>query len=529
MNALVGHVLFSLLHAFLLQEGGAPRTVDPARAGRGSSRAELQVRVVSRAGRTALQGIDVHLLPLTGVWRSRSSGTAEGTLRRFPTTDADGRVRFRAPAGQYRLTFGWESGGARGEEVHLTTAEVRALEVELDLGSTQLYFGRVQRAGGVPLAGADVLLFRPWSWSNEALPYQDPRVQRELQSTTSDPEGLFVLRVPAGERLYLRVAAPGLATVFVSVDDAHGDESRAFPVLMEPRAELRVTVLEGDQPVQGARATLFRGTQFLASRETDDAGEARLENLVACQDLELRVGRPEPPEVHATVGRDPSLELYRDPRRVSLTLAAGESRALTFVLSPRCRLEGTVRDASGEPIAGLSLRIGRAWEGHESDAGPRPLHWASAFGSAGTRTDEQGRYAFEHLSPGTWWIGPAPRNHVRNSPANESTPAFVWPVVIPEDVGSTRTFDFRVTRGLYLRGRVVRPEGGGIVARIEIVDGPVAKSDEDGRFELGPLEPGTYELRASATGYRLPGTLRARAGAQDVVLELVPREPGPGR
>jgi hypothetical protein len=95
------------------------------------------------------------------------------------------------------------------------------------------------------------------------------------------------------------------------------------------------------------------------------------------------------------------------------------------------------------------------------------------------------------------------------------------------EAGAVHECEVRAWRGLFVRGTVVRPDGGPAVrahvfgfdlASDAFVD---ARTDEAGRFALGPLSPGSYQLEAMGGPEHVSSeSVEARPGATDVRLVL---------
>lgn len=161
------------------------------------------------------------------------------------------------------------------------------------------------------------------------------------------------------------------------------------------------------------------------------------------------------------------------------------------------RVSGVVRVPSGAPARGAEVRVGAAWGfdlfGPTGAEGPPP--------PAVARTDEHGRFAVDGVAPGTVTV--AARHADERSFA-----VAVQRVDAAAGDEAHVTLDFAL--GAFLVG-VARGADGAPVARAVVAasvaggadpfprssfDEPRTVTDDDGRFELGPLPPGAVEAWA---------------------------------
>lgn len=152
-------------------------------------------------------------------------------------------------------------------------------------------------------------------------------------------------------------------------------------------------------------------------------------------------------------------------------------------------LEGSVRVDPGESLEGRIVALSRG------DGLPFTV-----------RTDAQGRFRVEHVTPGPWWIGPAERELVRGSFQAARTPR-ATPAVLPSNasvedgLATSVVVSFEVRLRTLLRGELAlggRPCGDWQV-QVTRADAPGrvlrrAALDSSGRFELGTPEPGVHVL-----------------------------------
>ena len=171
-----------------------------------------------------------------------------------------------------------------------------------------------------------------------------------------------------------------------------------------------------------------------------------------------------------------------------------------------CRVEGTVRDELGTPIAWARVHLGA------NDALTRSLNGpyeTERFLPAGpeTWTDERGEFAFDGIEPGreiarAWAAGKAPTS------------------AVIEVRGTATRCDFSLARSATVHGRVADGNGAPIAgARVGPpfvtgwLAGATCESDEQGRFRLTDLPLGSVTLSATATAGRASATLELTSGA----------------
>lgn len=323
-------------------------------------------------------------------------------------------------------------------------------------------------AGDAPLAGAEVRLYLELPPRTGAL---EPAWLRAGEART-DAEG--IARLPARPGTYLAaVRAAGLAPAHAEVICAPGEELTHAEVALAPPTALDVRVVarpEG-RPVQ-ARVVLLpavgRGARLSPpsapveeriSASADGAGAARLDGLA--------------PGTYAVAAEAADLHPVLLPR-----VAVPRAEPLAISLEPLGRISGVVRDPSGRPVAGASVR------------GASRDHAASAT------SDSEGRYTLA-----------APAGAYRLTAAAGEGAAGAGPVTVRAGA-TTEGIALVLGRAAALEGVVVdersgRPVPGAEVALVLHDTGGLAAgavADEEGRYRLAPLAPGQYDLRAAAAG-----------------------------
>jgi len=410
--------------------------------------------------------------------------------------------------------FGPVPGGAEGERVFLAVraeGHVPLLEpvvlraegvqsVELRLVPGEPWRGIVQHADGRPAPGATV------GYTADGVAGRAPA------STVSDEEGRFVLAPPPPP-------APGRRVVLVArLGDAVGalalrpDTLRPEVVVLAlaEGAVVRGTVARADgSPLAGVGVRMAPDWQAVDRGPDADAASARLlatneEGFVGLAGASGADGRWEI--------RGAPLGVYRVsfehegatyPRAETLAVRESSVDAGRERLGAGLLLEGTVRDASGAPLAGCAVRVA-------------PVDAAAQTRRASTAAD--GSFAFRGLAPGrhrvtaTW----ADLDPLRGE------------VDLEEGKDALIELDFEAGGILEATLRAGDAPYTGIVALTLRGDGSTMRTRNtraaQGVLRLGDLPTGQFELEAATPDgrrARLAG-LELRAGqTTTVTLDLV--------
>lgn len=322
--------------------------------------------------------------------------------------------------------------------------------------------GRVVDADGEPIAGAKAQLGVDRWGTGEP-------------EATSDADGRFVLKKCKPGRSLVTVQAEGFSPQFRDVHVGDGGQTTDVGEFqLEPGHVLRVRVVDHDgKPVQGAffAADTWRGYRTLDFRVNTDA-EGRVVWNSAPQDPVL-----------CDLGK----EGYMSVRNVSLE--AGEQEHV-IPLPHRLTVQGTVIDAATrQPIPQFGLRHGLRWNGQ------RDAHWS---GDAPVPyTDGQFRYAFDNPIDGAFLLQAVAPGYL---------PASSRPIR-PDEGDVSLEFALQPGRGLSgivvdANGRPVANASVGLATegqRAFLSEGridrrqnraPAVETDEQGKFEFPPHEPG---------------------------------------
>jgi hypothetical protein len=193
---------------------------------------------------------------------------------------------------------------------------------------------------------------------------------------------------------------------------------------------------------------------------------------------------------------------------------------LDIDLGPACHLTGEVLDASDAGVFDAEV-----WLLPDTDKFARqiqPAHESECL--AKSRSDARGQFDLGEVAAGRYRVGLGV-SAVSAVGSSDGIAMRTMPVEVL-DGESSKELVLRVDRGLYLRGRVLLPDGtpAAHLAQVMCFHSPGyyegGRSDADGVFSVGPLIAGEYKLIAMASEFVNSLELKADAGASDLVLQL---------
>lgn len=459
-----------------------------------SEHASVAGRVRSSGGEP-LRDARVTLLPLTGDEREPIDLRCDAAGDWSITTLEPGRYALSATAAEHLAA-------TRPELRVEAGAELRGIDLVLERGGS-LLSGRIRDLTGGEIEGARIQITPLGGLARVH--------ERDSFFALSDAAGRYAVQVPEG-RFRVRAGHVDYSSVEVVLELASGARTQDFELV--PMAVIEGVVVRASDrsPVADARVSWSREVvrQRVHDSEvvlepggmvrSDAAGRFRIRGLL--------------PGTVLISARAPSLA-SEAPTPVPIAIAehvAGVEVLVDAALDVRGRV--VADDDPSVGVAGAEVALGSA-------QGPR----------VGAQADAEGRFVIHGVLPGTYEL---------DASAEGWLPSMSTPLQVDAERGDEPVVT--LSRGHMIRGRV-EPPGAATVA-LELAPTTVefgpgkgprmgmtmmrsmtaeASSDaQSGRFELGPVGPGTYGLVARASDGR-GGTLEvevATRDVEDVVLRL---------
>ncbi len=387
-----------------------------------------------------------------------------------------------------------------------------------------VFRGRVLDAGTrSPIEGAVVTLFEI------DLVIFDDTSEREARAgeVRTDRRGDFAVSIPGPDswiRL-LRVSAPSRATRLTEIRPGHESRPSYREIPLARGVDLRVSVAPSGPPrttvtVRAAASRLavdpedrFPG-RFAWQGVTDDAGHCTIAGLPAGVPLEIRAVRPGHPD-----------RWWKE-----IELEEGGVREWPIAFDDGGTLTGTVVDQESRLVRDRQVWIvprkelfGRDW------SYLTPKHSKKRI--ARVEVDHDGVFRVRDLPAGEYWLGLEPET------SSEPSPRALAPVAIPVTMPPAGELELvlPVWRGLFVEGRVQGPTG--LPPGLWSVDGwrvdgwgedeglhVSTTSGDDGRFVLGPLQPGHLRVNVvtSSNWFFVGKPVDAEPGDPPVTISMFP-------
>ena len=472
----------------------------PLQVERVSGLGRLRVRVDRDAAGTALPSVRLALLRLDqGDGEDvRFLDISKGSERNAALTDLVGRSSFEVLAGVDWTLYAWEEFSGAGRREYPIPAfrdgETRDLRIVWERRGGIELRGRILQGGSnLPLPGAEVLLASG-----------DEIIDRTLSSS----EGLFSVWVETESNSTLYISASGYNAKLVSAatliprpqsdPDALLEAHHDIRLMRAASLEVRVFRADGSSAPPGLPVVLALDSKELESEleaglhpafqtaprvgRLDASGSVLFEDVPSGTSLLLSLAAPH---------LGPS-------KRLSLLPTLRKQVSLEWQSSELAKLRGVLSDSAGAPIAGQELWL------VAGQGGPRYFEFDEVTQHS-THSDKQGRFVFEEVLPGSYWVGPGLDAGVLEgelgSVPSTSTEVAPLATALVLEAGKTATLSLALERGLYCRGRLVDRESLPVPgARLSVVadeiegQPPIVLRDEE--FLVGPLMHGEHRLQA---------------------------------
>jgi len=437
----------------------------------------------------------------------RVVNSSKGTVGDILATDDTGSVRFAVKPGEdYTAFVDGRASGHQSSLVRIAAFEkdaFRKVRVELVEGPLLPFFGKlVDSKTGLPIAGAQVWTDRAshegesstttWTTLQESLegdPWTEGiewEISGTFEAVTRDTGrfevGVGSLQSVASARIY----ASGYGPVILLLTDTRQDARRPLVVRAARAARLRGVLRDRERnPIPGlwiaastSGESLTHGGSYGSKVETytwkartGPDGSFELRGLPAEVQLSMEV-------LDEKTG---TLVLPKS----ALLLGYAEERDLEWTVGPPQPLLGILVDETGSPVGGVLVQLAPA----------SSVTSSTYFGDFGSNkrmvgTDALGRFRFEAVAPGLWFVGP------RAGVVPSSFAPYGTRVDFPFD----GPLVLLAHAGLYIEGRYVSEDGQpipGLSISVTMEDGSGrvrAESDAKGHFRIGPLAPGPHTV-----------------------------------
>jgi len=480
----------------------ATQRAEAASASKPAASAHLRVLCVARDDQRPLASVRVHLAGIHQGYRTGQGVAAAGRLGDELITGSDGRVDFEVEPGLV-LTLNADdqahfiSQEGIEEIPALAAGETREVTLEHDAGEGAHLSGLVvARADGKPIENAEVLV-------------------NEQPRTSTDARGRFELDFSIHVPPWVRIRAKGFAEVVFTPEAGHEAPATARRIELERSAALEIALTM--PPGEVAARVVLRGEGYELSQDAPFTStyhilppltwEADADALWVCRFAELPPGVRIAGEVVGSTG-----VLFHTG--APIVLSPGETKHLAWDLRG-CELVGHVYEPDGKPAAGIGLSLSRETsEYHEYldlDRYRQPVSRA--------KSTADGSFRFTSVSPGNWLLSPDPNS--RGAPFLKEAIAPVPQKVSVREGETSLTADVQLSRGLYIRGQLLAPDGetgaqGAVSALAEDKSVALVRTDAEGVFTLGPLAAVEFEIIGRPY----------RGGVESVPIRLRPPKEG---
>jgi carboxypeptidase family protein len=476
--------------------GSAPRGRAAGARPQAAATARLEI-VLAPARQLAGRVLDEAGQPIAGAEIAASARLVPPARAR---SGADGSFLLREvwPDGYYTLTA--RAAGHGSAELHVGAGAAGAGQAPERLPPFALcrqipVAVTVRDTTGAPVAGAAVTL-------------RGSRSAADARSVRTAPDGSFSLPAPLSASLDLAISAPEFTPFAVTWQPATlvgaSDERQCEAARELPRIELaRTFTLAGrvvdrlGEPIAGAEVWDATVQHRLATTGPD--GRFGAAGLDATPEGKVWI-------CHA--GFEPALLAVRPPVRDPVAVTLG----------PATQLEGTVVREDGSPAAGIEVAAVPIYPAPAVEA--LGGHCPSVKFGGRVRTDAAGHFLITPL------LSTPDLPEWYRVAADDGAHGFAESVPLQPPAGTT-SGDLRLVLGprTTIVGRYRDAAGEAVVGEVGIQRLFLStRSDEEGRFTLGPLHPGDEIVEAEAAGgLRVSRLVSLHPGDNEIDLALPAR------
>jgi RNA polymerase sigma factor (sigma-70 family) len=403
-------------------------------------------------------------------------------------------------------------------------APIRTATAEATPGGSRVT-GRVVDRGGRPIAGAHVV-----GYADDLAEVVRPRAlaaDGRTRGVETDAAGRFEIRLSDAGALVTLVAeaarfSPG------SLESVRDGDDVEIP-LDPPRAMAGIVLDAEGRPVAGARVGwlgMLAGSRLERETTSDAEGRYRLEELPSARAMESRWPFASWDLVEAHADGFAPLVVMNEARP-----EANGVLTQNLVLVRGATVNGRVLDAeTGRPLVGARIES-QASQGDVGDLRPSGVWQSHVLGERSlgeATTDAAGRFVLAHVPANGFHLGPRDTRGVTGRPivgalcatAPGFAPGFADVLFVPD--GTTLDVEICCAPAGFVHGRVVDAGGAPLAGQLVCVrtpDGrdtsatdwchasppPVARTDGEGRYELGSIAGGRGEPLATTVVSAYPG------------------------
>ena len=334
----------------------------------------------------------------------------------------------------------------------------------------------------------------------------------------TDEEGRFVFSaVSKGFPYWVRFAKEGYASGQEELGVLESSQDGLRWVLLRGLRGYGQVVDEDDRPVVGAEVRLQTQEEQTSWRSRRDFGGNREKKATTDAEgrFELLGLHPGPIELRASAEglaptEVPGIELVEGEESVDLGV---------LVLGPGAVVEGRVVDESEQPLADVRIALVEGQQGMPFAMARYMIGRDSPVQNTGT----DGKFRFTGLRPGQRLSVVTSLEGYVDQVVPGITAPLEEPLEIELQLGSRVSGRVLDTAGAVVKGAQVSL---GSVSRRMAYAGPgqSVESDEEGRFQLAGIEPGTMVLTAKAGGFKestLSGLVVPEGGGALEDVEIV--------